>query len=298
MSYLVKFLSIYSLIPLLALDLLSKLVAFEPTDRISVLEALKHPYLASYHEVGDEPSCPEPFQKWRDIEELETIEQFREAIAREVEEFRREVRTLPIDEQVANGEVLLQEGAIDVIEEQEEMSESDFVGEDANVGAGAGDITQGTVPFPSSPEEVPSQSGLPTSPLPRNIIRSTDPFATYRRRTSLLSTTSAFRFTSINAPETALGSGSTDGHQRAVSAAGYFTPARSRASSTAGDGVRPLLRALSTVSIHDAIPGGLAALGLTQAGKNKDEVTAADAPPSSLPVEFKSRHPRRSMTYG
>jgi len=270
----------------LALDLLSKMVAFDPSDRISVIEALEHPYLASYHEVGDEPSCPEPFEKWREIEELDTIEQFREAIAREVEEFRKEVRTIDVEEDVEIVELLLQE---DVIPEQEEIGEVVEV-------VSNGTVIQG-VPFPTVPEEAPME--LPPGPAPRNVLRS-DPFATYRRRSSILST-SAFRFTSANVPEQALESGNTSGggHQRAVSAAGYFTPARSRAPSTGGSEARPLLRALSTVSVSDAIPGGLAALGMTQAGKDGNGVTAADAPPSSLPTEFKeSRHPRRARTYG
>ncbi|KDQ18940.1 hypothetical protein BOTBODRAFT_28421 [Botryobasidium botryosum FD-172 SS1] len=65
----IPFVKLYPHADPLALDLLAKMVAFDPSDRISVIEALEHPYLASYHEVGDEPSCPEPFEKWREIEE-------------------------------------------------------------------------------------------------------------------------------------------------------------------------------------------------------------------------------------
>ncbi|RMZ85255.1 hypothetical protein DV738_g157, partial [Chaetothyriales sp. CBS 135597] len=48
----------------LALDLLEKLLAFNPVKRITVDEALKHPYLEPYHDPDDEPTAdpiPEEF---------------------------------------------------------------------------------------------------------------------------------------------------------------------------------------------------------------------------------------------
>ena len=42
----------------LALDLLEKLLAFNPTKRITVEEALRHPYLEPYHDPDDEPTAP------------------------------------------------------------------------------------------------------------------------------------------------------------------------------------------------------------------------------------------------
>jgi mitogen-activated protein kinase 1/3 len=47
-----------------ALDLLEKLLAFNPVKRITVEEALKHPYLEPYHDPEDEPTAemiPEEF---------------------------------------------------------------------------------------------------------------------------------------------------------------------------------------------------------------------------------------------
>lgn len=48
----------------LALDLLEKLLAFNPAKRINVEEALRHPYLEPYHDPDDEPTAepiPEEF---------------------------------------------------------------------------------------------------------------------------------------------------------------------------------------------------------------------------------------------
>ncbi|KAJ1937395.1 mitogen activated protein kinase [Kickxella alabastrina] len=42
----------------LALDLLEKLLDFDPSTRITVEEVLAHPYLKAYHNPDDEVSCP------------------------------------------------------------------------------------------------------------------------------------------------------------------------------------------------------------------------------------------------
>lgn len=73
------------------------MLAFDPADRVTVLEALEHPWLSSYHDPDDEPTCPEKFDKWKDIEKLETLEQFREALWTEIEDFRKEVRGMNIN---------------------------------------------------------------------------------------------------------------------------------------------------------------------------------------------------------
>ncbi|KAJ9120728.1 hypothetical protein QFC22_002659 [Naganishia vaughanmartiniae] len=77
-----------------ALHLLEQLLRFDPAERISVSEALKHPYLAPYHDETDEPNCPSVFDKWEEVEGKHTLDEFKRIIAREVEEFRKEVRTV------------------------------------------------------------------------------------------------------------------------------------------------------------------------------------------------------------
>ncbi|GAB9476442.1 hypothetical protein Gpo141_00013507 [Globisporangium polare] len=45
----------------LAIDLLTKMLKFNPEERITVVQALAHPYLAQLHNPADEPICSEPF---------------------------------------------------------------------------------------------------------------------------------------------------------------------------------------------------------------------------------------------
>ncbi|XP_011023289.1 PREDICTED: mitogen-activated protein kinase homolog MMK2 [Populus euphratica] len=44
-----------------AADLLEKMLVFDPNRRITVDEALCHPYLAPLHDINEEPVCPRPF---------------------------------------------------------------------------------------------------------------------------------------------------------------------------------------------------------------------------------------------
>ncbi|KAF8489324.1 kinase-like domain-containing protein, partial [Gautieria morchelliformis] len=76
------------------LDLLSKMITWDPDKRLSVIEALDHPWLANYHDPTDEPACPTTFDRYKDYENLTTLEEFRKAIWNEIEDFRQEVRTL------------------------------------------------------------------------------------------------------------------------------------------------------------------------------------------------------------
>ncbi|WOL09986.1 mitogen-activated protein kinase [Canna indica] len=44
-----------------ARDLLERMIVFDPSKRITVAEALQHPYLAPFHNLNDEPVCASPF---------------------------------------------------------------------------------------------------------------------------------------------------------------------------------------------------------------------------------------------
>ncbi|KAJ1550290.1 Mitogen-activated protein kinase [Nowakowskiella sp. JEL0078] len=71
-----------------ALDLLEKLLTFDPALRITVEEALKHPYLASYHDEEDEPNHDYHFDF--SFESVEGIDDMKRMIAQEVIDFKNQ----------------------------------------------------------------------------------------------------------------------------------------------------------------------------------------------------------------
>lgn len=73
-----------------ALDLLDKLMAFDPAKRITCEEALQHPYLAAWHDPADEPTCPNKFDFG--FENVNDVAGMRNLILQEVRSFRAEVR--------------------------------------------------------------------------------------------------------------------------------------------------------------------------------------------------------------
>ncbi|MBN3296673.1 MK07 kinase, partial [Amia calva] len=74
-----------------ALDLLAAMLRFDPQERMSVTEALRHPYLAKYHDPDDEPVCVPAFDFEFDQLPL-SREQIKDAILEEIQDFhtRRE----------------------------------------------------------------------------------------------------------------------------------------------------------------------------------------------------------------
>jgi serine/threonine protein kinase len=71
----IPFQNLYPRASPLAIDLLTKLLAFDPAKRITVEEALAHPYLSAYHDEDDEPSHSQPFDF--SFEVLESMEDMR-----------------------------------------------------------------------------------------------------------------------------------------------------------------------------------------------------------------------------
>jgi mitogen-activated protein kinase 7 len=76
-----------------ALDLLDRMLAFDPSSRISVETALEHPYLHIWHDASDEPGCPTTFNF--DFEVVEDVGDMRKMILDEVARFRQQVRVQP-----------------------------------------------------------------------------------------------------------------------------------------------------------------------------------------------------------
>ncbi|PHT86474.1 Mitogen-activated protein kinase -like protein NTF4 [Capsicum annuum] len=65
-----------------AIDLVEKMLTFDPRRRITVEDTLAHPYLASLHDISDEPICTTPFSFDFEQHAL-TEEQMKELIYRE-----------------------------------------------------------------------------------------------------------------------------------------------------------------------------------------------------------------------
>ncbi|XP_001370188.3 mitogen-activated protein kinase 7 isoform X1 [Monodelphis domestica] len=90
-----------------ALSLLGSMLRFEPGARISAAAALRHPFLAKYHDPDDEPDCAPPFDFAFDREAL-TRERIKEAIVAEIGDFharregiRQQIRFQPLLQPVA-----------------------------------------------------------------------------------------------------------------------------------------------------------------------------------------------------
>lgn len=73
-----------------ALDLLDRMLAFDPSSRISVEEALEHPYLHIWHDASDEPTCPTTFDFHFEV--VDDVQEMRKMILDEVIRFRAVVR--------------------------------------------------------------------------------------------------------------------------------------------------------------------------------------------------------------
>ncbi|KAL4658336.1 mitogen-activated protein kinase 7-like [Arapaima gigas] len=71
-----------------ALDLLAAMLRFDPRERISVTQALAHPYLAKYHDPDDEPICVPAFDFEFDKLNL-SRDQIKESILEEIRDFHR-----------------------------------------------------------------------------------------------------------------------------------------------------------------------------------------------------------------
>ncbi|KAE8726685.1 Mitogen-activated protein kinase 6 [Hibiscus syriacus] len=86
-SFAEKFPKVHSL----AIDLVEKMLRFDPRQRITVEEALAHPYLTTLHDISDEPVCMIPFNYDFDFDlRALTREQMKELIYQEALAFNPE----------------------------------------------------------------------------------------------------------------------------------------------------------------------------------------------------------------
>lgn len=236
---------------------------------------------------SDEPACPSKFDKYKDYENLTTLEEFRAAIWNEIQDFRKEVRNLhppissaPLIEQniPKQQEELVKEPVADTVTSRE--------GEAVDFG---NHVISGTITEePAAEVEQPYDEPIDDLPPPTlrdqsTLVSSNDPIAAYRRRSSILQATSSPNMQArsslySHSQHQSFPSSGTDGD------VSYIIPARSRAASILG-GQSQLLRTLSTFSIHEKMDEAIKLL----------VATGADAPPSSIPQEFVSTEKEKAQ---
>lgn len=299
------------------------MLTFDPTQRIAVTQALEHTWLASYHDEADEPDCPHKFEKWRDLEKLETLDDYREALWNEIEDFRREARGVndlsgqPIHRVSVSGgsrESGRRAGSHASVHDyvQGHTAEPDVIVESPEAERPPSAVpTEIDEPSTDTEKKTPQREGslIPAQtmpfPRPRSItsVSATDPVVTYARRSSILQPSR--QGSTFNSPQpahpklppfTESPTQTELAHLPPGSIAfptqqGYVLPARSRTGSTVGGEAvtRRLLRTLSTVSIHESaegLAGGLAQIAPIGKFIVERQTTGADAPPSEMPKDF------------
>ncbi|CAN3363935.1 mitogen-activated protein kinase Slt2p/MPK1 [Diutina catenulata] len=80
-----------------AIDLLEKMLTLDPFERITVDDALNHPYLRIWHDPNDEPVCQVKFD-FTSFEQVDHMDEMKRIIIDEVKNFREFARK-PIEEQ-------------------------------------------------------------------------------------------------------------------------------------------------------------------------------------------------------
>lgn len=81
-----------------ALDLVSKLLTWDPDQRLTAQEALQHPWLKAYHESNARWQPPQPFDKFAEVELIHSLRQFKSSLQREADEMRMEMEEIEREE--------------------------------------------------------------------------------------------------------------------------------------------------------------------------------------------------------
>jgi len=75
-----------------ALDLIRRTLQFNPLKRLTVEQALRHPYVAQFHNSDDEPACPNTIRISIDDNRKLTIREYRDRIYADISRKKKEIR--------------------------------------------------------------------------------------------------------------------------------------------------------------------------------------------------------------
>ncbi|EPQ31257.1 uncharacterized protein PFL1_01442 [Pseudozyma flocculosa PF-1] len=81
-----------------AVDLLSRLLTWDPAERLTADEALRHPWLKAYHESNARWQPPPAFDKFAEVEYIRSLREFKAGLQREADEVRQEIEALEMEE--------------------------------------------------------------------------------------------------------------------------------------------------------------------------------------------------------
>jgi p38 MAP kinase len=71
------------------IDFLDHVLVYDPKVRFTACEALEHPYMEEFHDPDDEP-CADTVLDWKMIESQRSVEEWRELIVSEVDDFQQQ----------------------------------------------------------------------------------------------------------------------------------------------------------------------------------------------------------------
>jgi mitogen-activated protein kinase 15 len=75
-----------------ALDLLKTLMQFNPSKRLTAEQALKHPYVAQFHNPDDEPNCTKRINIPIDDNQKFSIREYRNKLYADIHKRKKELR--------------------------------------------------------------------------------------------------------------------------------------------------------------------------------------------------------------
>ncbi|PVG04896.1 putative mitogen-activated protein kinase MpkA [Serendipita vermifera] len=293
-----------------ALDLMYQMIRYKPEARITAAKALEHPWLAAFYDPEEEEWGPKShlFTRWKEIESLNTVEEFRNAIWEEIQEYRAQARSLadhsmspvtslrppvptvrePIPEEPEPDESTESNEPPITPEPPEQSPEEPLILQKEPSPVPSPQVTRSAI----LPSTIDDSVSVPI-PRPRKISQHPDPYATFSRRSSAIfgnpshsPAASTVNLTPSRQPSFAHFPVLDDGDEPTPSVA---VPVRSRLPSMVDGGQYRHLRTLSTVSIQENAgrPGGLAAIALIGKYVGAAKTAGADAPPSSPPAELR-----------